>query len=99
MPQDDHIIKPARYATLCAWIDLIMGAGLALLASKPTFIFTLKNFLGQKPSTERTIRGNFWSPPDATSIPDTEEGKLILYGRELISHTAVYLGPKGKIKT
>lgn len=38
-----------------------------------------------------------WKPPDNTQIPETEEGKLILYGKELIVHTAQYFGPKGKI--
>jgi thiosulfate dehydrogenase len=40
----------------------------------------------------------FWKPPDSTAIPDTAEGDLIRYGRELIAHTAVYLGPKGKVR-
>jgi len=99
MLQDDHIIKPARYAMICAWVVLIMGAGLALLASNPSFIFALKNFLAQKPSVKKpTTEKSFWVPPDSTLIPETEEGKLILYGRELVSHTSIYLGPKGKVK-
>lgn len=38
-----------------------------------------------------------WQPPDSTRIPDTPEGDLIRYGRELVAHTAVYIGPKGKV--
>ena len=30
-------------------------------------------------------------------IPNTPEGDLIRYGRELIAHTALYLGPTGKV--
>lgn len=41
---------------------------------------------------------NMWTPPDTSAIPDNPEGDLIRYGRELISHTAVYLGPKGKVR-
>ena len=40
-----------------------------------------------------------WQPPDISAVPDSGEGKLIRYGRELIEHTAVYLGPKGKIRS
>jgi thiosulfate dehydrogenase len=40
---------------------------------------------------------NEWSPPDKASIPATEEGELINYGRDLIANTAHYLGPKGKV--
>lgn len=38
-----------------------------------------------------------WQAPDSTLIPETPEGDMIRYGRELISHTSKYLGPKGKI--
>ncbi len=38
-----------------------------------------------------------WSPPDSTRIPYTPEGDLIRYGRELVAHTAIFLGPKGKL--
>jgi thiosulfate dehydrogenase len=38
-----------------------------------------------------------WTPPDSLTIPKTPEGDLIRYGRELVAHTAVYLGPSGKV--
>lgn len=38
-----------------------------------------------------------WRAPDMELLPYTAEGDQIRYGRELIEHTAVYLGPKGKV--
>lgn len=38
-----------------------------------------------------------WQAPDINSLPYNEEGDLIRYGKELISNTAYYFGPKGKI--
>jgi thiosulfate dehydrogenase len=38
-----------------------------------------------------------WTPPDSSAIPNTPEGDLIRYGRELVAHTSVYLGPSGKV--
>lgn len=38
-----------------------------------------------------------WAAPDTSTIPDTIEGELVRYGRQLITHTSVYLGPKGKV--
>lgn len=38
-----------------------------------------------------------WNPPDINNIPNTPEGKMIEYGKELIMHTGLYFGPKGKI--
>ncbi|PWV45890.1 c-type cytochrome [Chitinophaga sp. S165] len=39
----------------------------------------------------------YWTPPDTADLPQTAGGELILYGRELIARTAVYLGPAGKV--
>jgi len=38
-----------------------------------------------------------WIAPDSNSIPQSEEGELIRYGRALIINTSEYLGPYGKI--
>ncbi|SFN20677.1 thiosulfate dehydrogenase [Chitinophaga sp. YR627] len=40
-----------------------------------------------------------WTAPDTASIPHNASGELIRYGRELIVHTAVYLGPGGRVAT
>lgn len=39
----------------------------------------------------------WWRPPDVSAIPAGEEGDRIRYGRNLIAHTAEYLGPNGKV--
>lgn len=43
------------------------------------------------------ISPTYWRPPDDSRIPAGELGKQIRYGRELIAHTAKYLGPKGSV--
>lgn len=39
----------------------------------------------------------YWTAPDTADISHTAAGELVLYGRDLIARTAVYLGPAGKI--
>ena len=39
----------------------------------------------------------FWQPPADSRIPAGETGRQIRYGRELVAHTAKYLGPKGSV--
>ena len=39
-----------------------------------------------------------WDAPDPLSIKQENEAKLIQYGRDLIAHTADYLGPEGIVK-
>lgn len=92
MHHNHHIIKCARYAMTCSWIVLLGGIGVLICASYPSFTASLISIFEEKQAKK------VWSPPDSTAIPNSEEGKLILYGRELISHTAIYLGPKGKVK-
>ena len=41
---------------------------------------------------------DIWVAPDTSLIPAGPEGDLIRYGRELVTHTAVYLGPKSNVK-
>jgi thiosulfate dehydrogenase len=38
-----------------------------------------------------------WQAPDSNTIPHTEAGDQIRYGRDLIARTSYYLGPKGKV--
>jgi thiosulfate dehydrogenase len=39
----------------------------------------------------------FWQPADVFAIADEQKSDQVLYGRDLIIHTAYYLGPKGRI--
>jgi thiosulfate dehydrogenase len=38
-----------------------------------------------------------WQAPDSTKVLLEKESKLISYGKELVSHTALYLGPNGSV--
>jgi len=46
--------------------------------------------------TPKSTSDNVWQAPDTATISFGEDGDLIRYGRDLIAHTAVYLGPEGK---
>jgi thiosulfate dehydrogenase len=94
MSHDHHIIKCARYAMICSWVVLVLGVAVVIATSSPSIATSLLAVLHRRLPIQKGI----WVAPDSTSIPNTREGKLITYGRELVSHTAVYLGPKGKVK-
>src|SRR5687768_10973777 len=49
------------------------------------------------PTTSSEPVKKSWQPPDSTRIPLTAEGELVRYGRELVAHTAIYLGPNGTV--
>lgn len=48
-------------------------------------------------SENKPIAQEYWTPPDSNKILEEPNGELILYGRQLIQHTAEFLGPKGKV--
>ncbi|MBL7873384.1 MAG: c-type cytochrome [Cyclobacteriaceae bacterium] len=52
-------------------------------------------FLSLAKQDKRVVKDELWKAPDIRTIPNTEEGELIKYGKDLISFTSKYLGPKG----
>jgi thiosulfate dehydrogenase len=53
---------------------------------------------GQVTVESAPVKAEIWQAPDSSLIPQTPEGDQIRYGRDLIAHTAKYLGPKGKVR-
>ncbi|MDR3693296.1 c-type cytochrome [Mucilaginibacter sp.] len=47
--------------------------------------------------SKRLIPANAWKAPDSSTIPRGKTGDMIRYGKELLTHTAKYFGPKGSI--
>lgn len=41
---------------------------------------------------------SFWSAADISTVKDPAQKQTLSYGKELIAHTAKYLGPKGLVK-
>ncbi len=60
-------------------------------------ITLLVSHLGSTNHSAKNIELIYWSPPDTSAIPLNSEGELIRYGRELVTATSIYLGPRGKI--
>ncbi len=46
---------------------------------------------------QATPVGAFWQPADVFAIKEEKKSDEVLYGRDLIIHTAYYFGPKGRI--
>jgi thiosulfate dehydrogenase len=40
---------------------------------------------------------SYWKAPDSDTISNETKKQLVAYGKELIAHTAKYLGPKGSV--
>lgn len=65
-------------------------------AAHPEGILLIENDYPDAASTPRK-KGDIWVAPDTTELQNRSDADLIRYGRELIVHTALYLGPEGKV--
>ncbi len=100
MDQDHQFLRLCEYSTRCVMLVLVTIILMAITLSALPFL--TEQLQAADPSNENAPIKNvaeipsMWSPPDSLAISQTPEGDLIRYGRELVAHTAVYLGPEGK---
>jgi thiosulfate dehydrogenase len=54
---------------------------------------------GPKPVIQADMpeEDNYWKAPDMSAITVAADKELVAYGKELVSHTAKYLGPRGDV--
>jgi thiosulfate dehydrogenase len=91
-----------------ASLGLLILVALAVIDLSDPSVFKLRNTAQSSDAVQSNSAVNvvavnstppdIWIAPDSLDIPGTPEGDMIRYGRDLIAHTAVYLGPKGKVK-
>ena len=55
-----------------------------------------ENVVGS-PATVKTDEAIYWAAPDINSISDSKQKEQVEYGKDLIVHTAKYLGPNGTV--
>src|SRR5258708_988297 len=79
---------------------VIVALFYVIIKGVPDFGFKapVREFSAEKniPEKNPLTIADLWKAPDTSTIPHTEQGMMIRYGRELVANTAYYLGPKGK---
>jgi len=87
-----RLLMVALTASVALMAALIFWAGQIWSGKAPEAV--------RKP--ERTLPpaakvSEFWRPPDAATLSNKAMLEQVIYGRELIAHTARYLGPEGSV--
>jgi thiosulfate dehydrogenase len=99
--QTRHVSQPVnaipfRFMNRITLITLLVVAVIAII-----LFGVQRNFFSAKQVATAPLVANkaeeIWHPPDSNTIPRSEAGDLIRYGRDLIAHTSLYLGPKGTV--
>jgi thiosulfate dehydrogenase len=79
-------------ATCGVVIALIVGCVLLFIRSREEYV------MPQATDVSKTDTDSAeWRMPDTATLGNSEEDKLIKYGRDLIARTSYYLGPKGTV--
>ena len=91
---------------LLIWLHVVMGMGALALLLLSFLIEYLPNASGPAaapaaaPVQAAVSSGPvYWTAADIGSVADPSQRATLEYGRELIAHTAEYLGPRGSVMT
>lgn len=94
--------KAEHDQSLRSLISIILTVAVIVLVGLGGIVFILtlgpeKFESSTKQKEESVVKDELWKAPDISTLPNTEAGNLIKYGRELISFTSKYLGPNGTV--
>lgn len=94
---NEHLISVINNLLLIIFI-LIMG-----IVSFPIIIYfnnqpkKASKFISSSTVPSISSEKVYWKAPDVESVTDLKLKESISYGKELIAHTSIYLGPKGSV--
>jgi thiosulfate dehydrogenase len=77
-------------------LGFILIFGVPDLSSDNTKLNNTKDIAPTPAAIIDTIK--YWQAPDEAALANTVNKDLILYGKDLIAHTADYFGPQGKVR-
>lgn len=99
---DEEIKKLSRQINVLIWV-LVLGIVTFVVSLNRDFFFgsfyenkTNLPIADTAPAVEEK-KSTLWEAPDVETITDVAQKEKIKYGKELIAHTAKYLGPKGSV--
>jgi thiosulfate dehydrogenase len=79
-----------------SWFPFLLGL-IILIVILDEVLFSSATVKDDFSIPETNTSADEWQAPDINALPDDEQGRLILYGHELITNTSLFFGPKGKI--
>jgi thiosulfate dehydrogenase len=103
--EQDDIIQEGLIPVISKLILIIVVLVIGLIAMPVIFYYSSQQDEPKdKTSTTDAVSTDvkkdavaYWAAPDVSSIPDAKQKEQVEYGKELIAHTAKYLGPNGSV--
>ena len=95
---DDTIKAIHKLLGLVGFVLAAIFFVIILLVCKPHFSNWFdKKELSKLEDKNKKDTSSFWKAADINLISDAKQKELVEYGKELITHTAKYIGPKGSV--
>jgi thiosulfate dehydrogenase len=88
-----ELVRLTRAVVFLFFLSLVLILATYLLHVNPS----LPESSHEEPEVKAKEVIPVWKAPDFSSVPGTREGKVIQYGRELITHTSSFIGPLGSV--
>lgn len=102
--RNDNKIQEGLYPIISKLIIIIVVLVLGLITMPVLFYYSNrpaspaeKKTLTAVPVTAVNNKVTYWIAPAISSISDAKQKEQVEYGKELIAHTAKYLGPNGSV--
>lgn len=86
----------------CLVVLMVAGWGIFLMNESNTNLNVRPEPIkhaAEKSVIKQVAYADLWIAPDSSTIAHDPNHELLEYGKELIAHTARYLGPKGTVRT
>jgi thiosulfate dehydrogenase len=91
------------YVRILLFFALVIGIFVLMITGMPALDFisndknppTLITNVVAEDDLDEDAKEGYWRPADINLITDPVQKELVLYGKELVAHTAKYLGPQG----
>ncbi|MEP6628509.1 MAG: cytochrome C, partial [Ginsengibacter sp.] len=97
MMKQNSQFQKKTFVVLLILLLAAAGTWLAIKLVKEKTGKTVSSIVEKSNDSRSKIAFGDWQAPPVSTIPAGEAGDQIRYGRALIAHTSIYLGPKGTV--
>src|SRR5688572_15745586 len=94
--QDKVVQRLLSIINKLMWVVVIL---VVAIVAMPFILFNIDDSSTEEKKivAADTDTTKYWIAPEISTITDTSKRSLVEYGKELIAHTAKYLGPRGSV--
>lgn len=95
----EPFIRTVKTLLFCVGAALVLLIAGCIILLNPKVLEPKPQVVSAMVPVVQTKAPETWTPPDSARMSSAADADLVQYGQKLVSHTAYFLGPKGKVKS